>query len=140
MNVFSTRISNSSVNIWLLIARLITGSFMLTHGIPKLQHVMVGNMEFGNPIGIGAAPSLLLAVFAEVICSALLMLGLATRLASAILIINMLVAAFIALGSEPFEKKELALLYLAFYVGFLILGGGRFAIDNLLSKKNRSRY
>src|SRR4051812_7560009 len=108
---FSTRVSNSGVNAWLLISRLAIGSFMLTHGIPKLQNIIAGNLQFGDPIGIGTTPSLVLAVFAEAICSALLILGLATRLASVCLIINMLVAAFFALAAQPFAKKELALLY-----------------------------
>src|SRR3954452_20332030 len=117
---FSTRVSSGGVNAWLLLARLSVGIFMLTHGIPKLQNVFAGNMKFADPIGIGSTPSLILVVFAEAICSILLILGLATRFASVALIINMSVAAFIVHGNDPFGKKELALLYLVSYLGFLI--------------------
>ena len=41
---------------------------MLTHGIPKLQKILAGNWEFGNPLGVGTELSLGLAVFAEVGC------------------------------------------------------------------------
>jgi len=137
---FSTRVNAGGVNTWLLLARLSIGIFMLTHGIPKLQKVMAGEFKFADPIGIGSAPSLLLVVFAEAICSILLMFGLATRFASIVLIINMSVAAFIALGHDPFGKKELPLLYMVFYFGFLIMGGGKYSIDHLIGGKSKSRY
>jgi putative oxidoreductase len=135
---FSTAVNNNGVNIWLLIARLVVGALMLTHGIPKLQNLVSGNVQFADPFGIGATASLALTVFAEAFCSILLILGLATRLASVPLIINMLVA--IAHATQPLAKKELAIVYLIFFVGFLILGGGKYSVDSLIFGKNRSRY
>jgi len=140
VKLFSTKVNNGAVNSWLMIARLAVGSFMLTHGIPKLQNVLAGNMKFADPLGIGSTPSLLLVIFAEVLCSILLMLGLATRFASIALIINMAVAAFVAHGSDPFGKKELPLLFLVFYIGFLVLGAGKYSIDHQIGGKSRSRY
>ena len=137
---FSTAINNNGVNIWLLIARLVVGALMLTHGIPKLQNLISGNIQFADPLGIGTTASLALTVFAEAFCSVLLILGLATRLASVPLIINMLVAIFYALSTQPLAKKELAIFYLIFYIGFLILGGGKYSLDSLINGKNRSRY
>ena len=113
---------------------------MLTHGIPKLQSLIAGNVQFADPFGLGPTASLALTVFAEGLCSILLILGLATRFASIPLIINMLVAALVAHAGQPFGKKEMAFLYLLFYVGFLILGGGRYSLDALINGKNRSRY
>ncbi len=113
---------------------------MLTHGIPKLQYLLAGKISFGDPIGIGSTPSFVLVVFAEVVCSILLMLGLATRFASIVLIINMGVAAFVALGNQPIGKKELPLLYLVLLIGIFIIGGGKYAVDSLLHRKGRSRY
>ncbi len=113
---------------------------MLTHGIPKLQSLMAGHLKFANPFGIGATPSLILAVFAVFVCSVLLILGLAVRLAAIPLIINMLVAIYYAHGGQPFAKKELALIYLVFYFGLLILGAGRYSVDHLIaSGKSRRR-
>jgi putative oxidoreductase len=138
--IFSTAINNKGVNTWLLLARLAVGGFMLTHGVPKFQNLLAGNMKFGDPLGIGATPSFILVVFSEFACSILLMLGLATRFASIVLIINMAVAAFVALGAQPFGKKELPLLYLVFFIGFCIMGGGKYAVDSLINRKSKSRY
>jgi len=137
---FSTRVNPGGVNAWLLLARLSIGIFMLTHGIPKLQNVLAGNMKFADPIGIGATPSLILVVFAEAICSVLLILGLATRFACVPLIINMSVAAFMVHKHDAFAKKELALLYLVCYLGFLIIGAGKYSIDHMIGGKSKSRY
>lgn len=112
---------------------------MLTHGLPKFDKLMAGNIQFADPFGIGAAPSLMLTVFAEVVCSVLLILGLFTRFASIPLIITMLVAIFFAHGSDPFARKELAILYLILFIGFLILGAGRFSIDRLIAGKGKRR-
>ena len=112
---------------------------MLTHGIPKFQSLMAGNVEFADPFGIGQTPSLVLTVFAEAGCAILLILGLATRFATIPLIITMLVAVFYAHGSDPFGKKEMAVLYLVMFIGFLILGAGRYSLDHLISGKSGRR-
>lgn len=136
---FSTNVNNNAVNIWLLVARVAIGLFMLTHGLPKLQTLLSGDIKFADPIGIGTTPSLILAVFAEFVCSVLLILGLATRLAVIPLMITMLVAILTIHAADPFEKKELPVLYLLFYLGFLILGAGRYSIDHFIAGKSNRR-
>jgi putative oxidoreductase len=131
--ILSTNINNGALNFWLFVARVAIGCFMLTHGIPKFQTLMSGHVKFADPFGIGTTPSLILSVFAEFLCSVLLILGLAVRFAAIPLIINMLTAILIAHGGQPFAKKELALLYLVFYLGFLIMGAGKFSVDHLIA-------
>jgi putative oxidoreductase len=137
---FSTQLNPNALNFWLLIARLAIGAFLLTHGIPKLQHLVAGNVKFPDPFHIGPAASLALSVFAEVGCSVLLILGLATRLATIPLIINLIVAIIYIHTADPFAKKELACVYLVILIGFTILGSGKFSIDSLLVRKSRRRY
>lgn len=140
INIFSVRVSNNAASTWLLLARIVVGALMLTHGIPKLQSLLAGHIQFADPFGIGQTASLSLTVFAEVLCSILLIVGFATRLASIPLIINMAVAIYFALASQPVAKKELAIFYLLIYIGLLLLGGGRFSFDSLFSRKSKSRY
>ncbi len=138
--ILSTVINTGAVNFWLLIVRVAVGALMLTHGMPKLQTLLAGgHIEFADPFHIGATASLALAIFAELFCSILLILGLATRLAMIPLIITMLVAIFYALAPLPFAKKELAVMYLLIYIGFFILGAGKYSVDNLIGGKGKRR-
>ena len=109
---------------------------MLTHGLPKLMRFFSEEpLTFGNPIGIGMVPSLVLVVFAEVFCSIFISLGLFTRPASLVLIINMAVAAFIAHAGGGFGDRELAVLYLLIYLLLFATGGGRYSLDRLVKRR-----
>ncbi len=124
-----------SVHIILLLLRICSGSFLMTHGIPKLNRLMEGGeIKFSDPIGLGPEASLVLAVFAEVICAALIILGFGTRVAGFILVIFMSVISFIVHNPDPFGRKELPLLYLLFFLATVILGGGKFSVDGLIGK------
>ncbi|MCK3685335.1 DoxX family protein [Maribellus sp. YY47] len=132
--IFSTQFNSTTTNLSLLILRLGAGSFMLTHGYPKLLKLLAGNVQFADPFGLGPGISLGLAVFAEFFCSILLILGLGTRLATLPLIVTMAVAAFIAHSADPFARKEMALLYLVSYIVLLLSGPGKISVDRILSK------
>lgn len=137
-SLFQTGTREEYLNILVLILRVSIAAFMLTHGWPKLGKLLAGGeIQFGDPIGMGPGLSLILAVFAEVVCSILIGIGLGTRLASIPLIITMFVAAFIAHGPDPFRQKEVALLYLLFYITFFVTGGRKYSIDHLLTRSAR---
>ena len=116
-------------NIGLALLRIVPSALMLTHGIPKFQRLISGEIEFGDPIGIGPTPSLFLAVIGEVLCPILLILGFKTRWAAIPAAITMAVAAFIVHAPDPLQKKELALLYLVLFVTIALLGPGKYSID-----------
>ncbi len=123
-------------SVGLLVLRLALGLFMAgLHGWGKLTKVANGEMGFADPLGIGQAPSLVLATFAEFACSILLVLGLFTRLACIPLIVTMAVAAFIVHGGDPWGDKELAYIYLAGYIAILFTGPGKFSVDALIMKR-----
>ncbi len=109
--------------------RISISVMMLTHGIPKLQKLLSGDFEFGDPIGIGAAPSLFLTIIGEFLCPILIIIGYKTRLASIPAAITMLVAVFVVHGAQPFGEKEMAMLYLVAFVTMALLGPGKFSID-----------
>ncbi len=133
--LFQTKLNNTRVDLSLLILRLASGGFMLTHGWPKLQRLLAGEMKFGDPLGLGPELSLILAVFAEVFCAILVLLGLGTRLAVIPLIVTMAVAAFIVHGADSFARKELALFYLVSYVILLLMGSGKISVDRLIARR-----
>lgn len=131
----------NNIDIGLLLLRLTFGGLMLiNHGWGKMLTLFGDNpIQFADPIGIGATPSLALAVFAEVLCALLIVLGLFTRLAVIPLIVTMLVAVFVVHISDPFKKMEMAILYLIPFVVLLLNGGGRYALDAVFFNKNKRR-
>ncbi len=133
--IFSTGYQQKWLHLWLLILRIGASALMLTHGLPKLMKIIDGNMQFGDPLGMGATTSLILATFAEAFCSILIMLGLATRLATIPLIITMATAAFIVHANDPFSYQEMPLLYLLIYITLLVTGAGKYSVDQAINKK-----
>jgi putative oxidoreductase len=116
----------------LLLIRLLSGGMILTHGIPKFNRLFGPEpVKFADPFGLGPEISLTMAVFAEVICAVLVILGFKTRLATIPLMITMLTAAFYAHWGDPFSKKELPLLFFTVFFALLIFGSGKFSLDGL---------
>lgn len=130
-------------NVALLVARLWFGlTMLLNHGVEKLAHFSEQAATFPDPLGVGREASLILVVLAEVVGAILLAVGFLTRVAAAVLVIDMFVAFLMvhktALTGQ--SNGELAFLYLAGFVILAIAGGGLFSTDTLFfSKSTRSR-
>jgi len=124
----------------LLLLRLVFGGFMLVgHGLSKAQRFTELSTSFLDPLGIGAMPSLLLTLVAEVGFAALVVVGAFTRFATIPLIITMGVAAFLVHASDPFfmpakGAKEPAVLFLVGYLALLIMGPGKISVDGIFRK------
>ena len=137
--LFSIERPRNVVDIAIFLLRIGIAAFMLTHGLPKLQALSNDPVQFPEVMGMSASLSLGLTVFAEVICSVLILVGLATRVAVIPLIITMLVAVLYIHGSDPFAKQEMGLLYFLTYVALFLTGSGKYSIDYLLSRKREIR-
>lgn len=114
------------------IFRISIAFFMLYgHGWGKLMSVFGGNFQFLDPLGIGPTASLILAAFAEGICSILIIAGFWTRLASLILTLNMAVAVFFfhLPGGDWFGDMELPVIYLVCFIAIFLLGPGKYSVD-----------
>lgn len=121
---------------WLLLAaRIVFGVLLMTHGIAKWQNFDTLCATFPDPLGIGSQTSLLLAIFAEVICSLGFITGTLYRLALIPMIFTMCIAFFSVHKGDPFAVRELAMLYLAAFVLLWIAGPGRYAVDNLIARR-----
>jgi putative oxidoreductase len=144
-------------SIGLLILRLGAGGYLLSHGIGKLRMLLAGDFNtFGNPIGIGSMPSLVLVTFAEFLCSLLVIFGLWTRLAAIPVVISMSVAAFVAHAKDPWSSetaamaffggqsktwfsKEPALIFLIIFLALAFTGAGALSLDGWLARRRRAR-
>ena len=135
--LFQTDTNAEYLNILVLVLRLALAAFMITHGGPKFSKLLAGGeIQFGDPLGLGPSLSLILVVFAEFFCSFLIGIGLGTRLAAIPLMITMLVAAFISHGPDPFRQKEMALLYFLCYLALLVIGGRKYSFDYLITRNS----
>lgn len=123
---FSSQLNKPHVG--LLVLRIVFAGSMMTHGFAKLSRFAEMADTFPDPYGMGHPLSLTLAVFAEFFCSLAVLLGFYTRLALVPLIVTMVTAGFVVHGGAPFEKRELALLYLGAFVALLFQGSGKFGV------------
>lgn len=120
---------NFSLNLGLLILRFGFSIGLMTHGYGKFLRVINGNFKFGDPLGIGATPSLILASFGEFIAPIFIIIGWKTRLFSIFPTLTMLVAFAIAHDGDPFSKKEKSLMYLIAFIVIYFMGPGKYSVD-----------
>jgi putative oxidoreductase len=129
---------STTTSLGLLLLRVAIGGLMLVHGVQKINGFSELADNFGDPIGLGSRVSLILAIGAEVGCSLLLIVGLATRLAAIPLAFTMIVAHFIVHAEDAWTKKELSAVYLSVYLALVLAGPGRFSLDHLIMRRRRS--
>ncbi len=117
-------------NIGLLLLRIVfCGAMIYGHGLGKLNKLIDGNFKFSDPIGIGEAPTLFLAVFSEFIAPIFILIGFKTKFFSFFPAVTMFVAAFVVHLGDPFSRMEKAILFLAVFIFFMISGPGKYSID-----------
>ena len=139
MNYNTSNSGSILKDIVLLAVRVFVGFAMLSHGFPKLQMLLAGGkIEFFDFMGLGPQISLILTVFAEFVCSILLILGLFTRVSLGFLIFTMAIAAFVVHGADPFEKREMALIYLSIYLLLMVAGAGKVSVDHMIERRKRA--
>ena len=127
--------SSDTALLWL---RVWHGASMLAlHGWGKLMNYSTLSGTFSDPFGIGRTPSLLLAIFGEVVCPALLLLGLYTRVAALGSALTMGTAFWFAHGGKlkGTGNGELAFIFLGVFVALFVAGAGRFSLDAKLGAK-----
>jgi putative oxidoreductase len=133
--LFSTKVSESTLGLALLILRLGAGSvMMIKYGLAKLQNFGAKSGSFSDPFGLGPTTSYSLVLFAEFFCAAFIILGLFTRLAAIPLVIAMGVAIFISHKGQFFSEGAGAALFLVCFLAILFAGPGRFSVDRFIGK------
>lgn len=121
-------------NIGLLLLRIVfCGAMIYGHGLGKLNKLIAGNFKFSDPIGIGEAPTLFLAVFSEFIAPIFILIGFKSKFFSFFPAATMFVAAFVVHLGDPFSRIEKAILFLAVFIFFMISGPGKYSIDKFSS-------
>lgn len=120
-----------STDFALLLLRLWFGlTLLILHGVPKLLNYSVMSEKFPDVIGIGPIPTLILVILVEIVAATMVTLGVLTRLAALMIVVELGVAFFVAHGMQLSGKGngELAFLFLAGFTAILFAGGGRFSL------------
>ena len=124
----------------LLVLRVGAGaSVFIKHGLEKLTGYSRMVQHFPDPIHIGAHASLAYALFTDGICSILVALGILTRPASALIVINLL-TAFVFVHHASFLKDghaELVVVYIIVFAALLLTGPGRWSIGGRTTRQVR---
>ncbi|MCX6177683.1 MAG: DoxX family protein [Bacteroidetes bacterium] len=123
----------------LLILRIFVSLLMIRHGFPKLEKLMgTEDIKFYNFLGLGPTVSLALCVLGEFIAPILIILGFRTRLAAALVMFTMAVAAYGAHSGDPIDKKELSMVYMVLFAYTMYAGPGKISFDYWLFKRSEA--
>ncbi|MEO6961114.1 MAG: DoxX family protein [Puia sp.] len=133
--LLSTAYSDNAFNFAMLIQRVVTGLMLLiAHGLLKISNFSEMSGTFFDPLHIGHRNSLLLCIFSEVFCSMLLVLGLFTRLAALVIVLELSILVFMYHRGQPIKNLDLGIMYLTSAFSVLLLGPGRVSVDGMMSK------
>jgi putative oxidoreductase len=108
--------------------RILAGVTFIAHGLPKFEDLAGTQGFFGS---IGLPPELALPIgLLEVIGGIFLLVGVVTRIAAALLIIDMIGAIILVKISDGFVGGyEFELLLIAISVSLLLTGPGRVSVE-----------
>lgn len=119
-----------------LLLRLLVGVMMLFHGIEKVIHGIPGIIHLVQSSGL---PTFFAygVYIGEVVVPIFLILGLYARVASVVLVLNMILAIFLAYGGGMFALGkhgapviELPLFYLVIGIVIFLLGSGKYGVNS----------
>jgi putative oxidoreductase len=131
--LLSTGYSDNALNFALLVQRVTTGLLLLIgHGLPRISNFSSLSANFFDPFRIGHRNSLVLVILAELFCSMFLVLGLFTRFAAFIIVVNLSVAVFIFHHGQPLKNVELGAIFLTSVFTIMIVGPGRVSVDGMM--------
>lgn len=123
----------------ILFLRVFIGGVMLLHMIGKLQDYDDYVLNFQSIVGLNHATSFALSILFEGLFAVMIIMGVGTRLAAALMAIVMIVSICEALmqGTVTDGESKLEFIYIGIYITLVISGGGRYAISTMfLNRKN----
>ncbi|MFZ0325922.1 MAG: DoxX family protein [Nitrososphaeraceae archaeon] len=116
--------------------RILAGIAFIIHGLPKLSNLTGTEHFFTNMVGLPATLALPVGLL-EVVGGIVLIMGILTRIASILLMIEMIGSTIIAKLPKGFVGGyELDLLLMALSISLILTGPGRLSIEwNILRRE-----
>ena len=122
-----------SGDVSLLLLRVSGGLFLLcVHGMPKLLDYTAQLQLIEDPFHLGAHLTLILAIFAEVLCPLLVVAGVLARLACLPILFVLLVALLLVHPQWTVAEGQFGWLLLILFATVFIAGPGRLALNTRL--------
>jgi len=129
MSVNSVQAQTRFTDVGLLYLR-VTGSLLLllVNGLPKVLHY-TAQAVIEDPLHIGRSPTIWLAIFAEVICPLLMIVGIGVRVAAIPIMVVTVIALTLVHPDWTLEQAQFAWMLLIIFGTVAIGGAGRFRIS-----------
>jgi putative oxidoreductase len=107
---------------------------LIVHGLPKAWHYTAQIAAIEDPFHLGKAVSLWFALFGEVVCPLLIILGIATRVAALPVLIITVIALLFVHPEWRIEQAQFAWMLLILFGTIVIGGAGRIRLDRVWRK------
>ncbi|MFM0504225.1 DoxX family protein [Paraburkholderia caffeinilytica] len=130
MSNVQTANSPFPVDLGLLFLRVSASLLVLAvHGLPKVLHYTSEAAAIEDPFHLGRTLSIGFAIFAEVICPPLMILGLGTRFAAVPILIVTLIALIVVHRDWTLAQGQFAWMLLILFGTIAIAGPGKYSLD-----------
>lgn len=134
--LLAPRSSERATDWALLVFRLLAGfALFRVHGLDKLLHFEREAATMPDPFGFGGSFNAAFAVFSDVGCALLVMLGLLARPAALGVLSTTLVGLLVVHQHDSWDLKDAPLTYATMFLLVLLAGPGRFSLDAWLSAR-----
>ncbi len=123
--------SNCTYVDWaLLYMRVFIGGILLMHNIGKLQIYNEIVNYYPQISGLSSAATLVVISVVEVVCAALIIIGIRVRAAATVMAVGMFLSMLFFFTDKGIVLDELQFVYMGIYIFLIISGGGTFSYDN----------
>ena len=124
---------------WLVLIRVIVGILIAAYGLETFEaEKMKSNVAWLRDIHFPAPVFMAyIGKLSELLGGIFLAAGLFTRLVSIPLIIDMAVVIIFMGNGKIFGDAQLPFLFALFFLTFIICGGGKWSLDNLLFNRKK---
>lgn len=108
----------------------VAGAFMLfyVHGLPKIVHYTEELSLIEDPLGLGRQFSLLMAIFAEVVCPLFIAAGVFTRLACLPVLAVLVVSMFVVHTQWSIAEGQFGWLLMIIFGTIALCGPGNWSL------------